>query len=81
MSDTADPMGPVCAALHMLGLTATEAYVAYFAVGGNQGEETVTAWLHGRRNPPDTEYDLLATAINDKLVERGLNPNIPYRMS
>lgn len=66
------------AARRLLGMDADALHLGYFAVGGNHSSRDVHDWLTGSRPIPPTEYYLLAQAVNDEAVGRGLDHPIPY---
>ncbi|MCB5283575.1 hypothetical protein BJQ89_03344 [Arthrobacter sp. ES1] len=51
------------------GLEVPEAWLAYFAYGGNQGLWVVDAYLNGLAPLPAHDCDLLAVVLNERLAE------------
>lgn len=60
------------------GMTVTELWLAYFALGGVASVTTMESYLGGKGALP-MDYDVLAQAINETFVERGGNHPVPYR--
>ncbi|MDQ1437964.1 MAG: hypothetical protein QOK43_1593 [Acidimicrobiaceae bacterium] len=67
------------AARSRLGLSVSQVWIAYFAIGGNARQRDVESWLSGATYAPDREHDLLAVALNEELAARGLDRMVPYR--
>ncbi len=66
------------AARQTLGWSMFRAWVGYFAVGGNGLPLDVERWLSGQTDLPASEHNLLAQAMNDEFVGRGLNHHVRY---
>ena len=68
------------AAYELLGLSLTELWIAYFAVGGNHDAEHLHAFLYGdataRIDP--AQRDHIIDALNDILLERGHEHPLTY---
>lgn len=72
------PVGPLESGRRRLGITLSELWVGYFAVGGNATVAEVDEWLAGESTPSPGDHDLVAQALNDRFLERGLNHPIAY---
>ena len=57
----------------------TELWSAYIALGGNQSREQVGRYVSGVDQPIDTEHNLLAQALNERLHDLGENWPVPYQ--
>ncbi len=55
----------------------TELWIAYFSLGGAARPRVVRSYLRGWHRG-SFDYDVLAHAINELSVERGLNHPAPY---
>jgi len=60
------------------GMSFSELWVAYFALGGVSPPQVVRSYLDGVGTPL-ADYDVLAQAINERYVDRGGNHPVPYR--
>ena len=74
---TAAPHEVLGAAMTQAGMSFDELWIGYFTLGGGAGPETVRSYLGGAEVPP-MDYDLLATAINERFVEQGDDHPVPY---
>ena len=79
MSEPAPQMAEIEAARHVLGWTIFHAWMGYFAVGGNAPLVEVERWLSTAAELPPREHNLLAQALNEGFVDRGLNHPVRYR--
>jgi len=61
-----------------LGISETDLRIAHWACGGNTCRRELSAFLAGEGSLSDREYDTLAAAMNDELIERNLAPSVPY---
>jgi hypothetical protein len=63
------------------GMSFEELWMAYFALGGVASARAIRSYLvHERPDPStDSEYDLLAQAINERFLEQGRDHPLPYR--
>ena len=59
------------------GMSVTELWLAYFALGGVASVGAMRSYLHGIGSVP-MEYDVLAQALNESFVDRGGNHPVPY---
>lgn len=66
------------AAQEHLGVGLYDVWFGYIAVGGDASLRQVQWWLMGAAEPDDHDHDLLAQALNDRYVERGLNHPVAY---
>ncbi len=59
------------------GISFTDLWVAYFALGGAARPEVVRAYLRGWHRG-SFDYDVLAHAINEHYLDHGLDHPVPY---
>jgi hypothetical protein len=59
-------------------LTLEQLWVRYFAIGGTADLTDVDAYLHGLGELSDVERDVLAHAVNERLVELFTQYRVPY---
>jgi hypothetical protein len=59
-------------------LTRSELFVRYFALGGMSTAFQLEAFLYGALRPSPHDYDVIAHALNERLVELGGNYRVPY---
>jgi hypothetical protein len=64
-------------AFESCGLSVSELWLRYFALGGDAGEIELDAYLNGAIALPAMQHDLLAQAINERLDEIA-PPRAPY---
>jgi hypothetical protein len=64
-------------AVESCGLSVSELWLRYFALGGDAGEIELDAYLNGAIAFPALQHDLLAHAINERLDEIA-PPRAPY---
>lgn len=69
------------AAAAALGVDARQVWLDYYALGGDAPQQTVDAWLAATARPAARDYDILATAMNEALADRGLERSIPDNRS
>lgn len=60
------------------GWAVDELWLRYYSLGGTATYDEVTAFLSGAVPTSDAQYDVLAQALNDEFVGRGLNHPVPY---
>jgi hypothetical protein len=60
------------------GLSYGELWLRYFELGGMCAGFEVEAFLHGLRAPSEYDHDIIALAINERLVELGGHHAVPY---
>jgi hypothetical protein len=75
MDETIDPLEQ---ARRTLGLSVTELWWRYFALGGNGTELEMEAVLFQALVPVTTDRDTLAVALNERFSELGADHPIPY---
>ncbi len=75
---TTPPHAVLEAARISAGISFTELWIAYFALGGSAQPEVVRSYLGGW-HAGSLDYDVLAHAINERYLEEGLNHPVPYR--
>jgi hypothetical protein len=61
-----------------LGLTVTELWFRYFAVGGMSTALELDAFLYGALVASPYDRDLLAVALNERFFELGRDHPMPY---
>ena len=61
-----------------VGLSISELWIRYFAVGGMSAPLEMEAVLFGALVASPTERDLLAVALNERFTELGGDHPIPY---
>lgn len=73
-----DRSGTLQHARNQAGLTVAELWLRYFCLGGMSTPLEVDAVLHGAVSPSDSDYDILAHAINERFLELGRDHPVPY---
>lgn len=61
------------------GLALSELWLRYFALGGTAPSLVLDGWCHGALVASPVEYNLVAQALNERFLELGLTPPLPYR--
>jgi hypothetical protein len=61
-----------------VGLTVTELWFRYFALGGMQTPIQIDAVLNGALVATDVDRDRLAVALNERFAELGGDHPVPY---
>jgi hypothetical protein len=56
-----------------------ELWLAYFALGGNAGQYEIEAYLAGLMPFSTHEHNVLAHAVNERLMNQPSSPRAPYR--
>ena len=75
MGDAIDPLEK---ARRDVGLSVSELWWRYFAIGGMRNELEVEAILYQALIPTESDRDLLAVALNERFSELGSDHPIPY---
>jgi hypothetical protein len=75
MNETIDPLEQ---ARRTLGLSVTELWWRYFALGGSGTELEMEAVLFQALVPANIDRDTLAVALNERFSELGSDQPIPY---
>ena len=75
MDDSIDPLEQ---ARRNLGMSVTELWWRYFALGGIGTELEIEAMLFQALRPTDSARDHLAVALNERFSELGQDHPIPY---
>ena len=75
MDDAIDPLEK---ARREVGLTVSELWWRYFAIGGMRNELEIEAILYQALVPTEFDRDLLAVALNERFSELGGDHPIPY---
>ena len=60
------------------GLSLRDLWLAYWAIGGTATPEVLMTYLDGTEEPEAADYDVVAQAINDQLIDRRLDHPVPY---
>ena len=60
------------------GLSVSELWWRYFALGGMRNELEVEAILYQALVPTESDRDLLAVALNERISELGGDHPVPY---
>lgn len=60
------------------GLTLEDLWFGCLSVGESPGPGGLAAALAGRRELTDHQHDVVAQALNDRLIEMGLDHLVPY---
>jgi hypothetical protein len=55
-----------------------ELRIAHWGCGGDAGADELSAFLAGEQPLTDSEYNTLAAAINDRLIEANSVASVPY---
>lgn len=61
-----------------LGISHSQLWLNYFALGGMSDEFELQAFLAGALRPSPHDHDLIAHALNELFSELGRNHPIPY---
>ena len=61
------------------GMATIDVWLAYFALGGMESLPMVTSILMGTVVPSNSDYDMLAQALNERFMDHGQNHPVPYR--
>ncbi len=61
-----------------LGLSVSDLWWLYFAVGGMSTELEIEAILYRALIPTATDHDMLAVALNERFSELGGDHPVPY---
>jgi hypothetical protein len=75
MTDTA---GVLENARREVGLSLSELWFRYFALGGMSTELELDAYLYDALAPTDHDWDLIAVALNERFSELGGDHPIAY---
>jgi len=63
---------------HEAGLSLGELWLRYFELGGMCAGFEIEAFLRGMQVPSAYDHDVIALAINERLVELGGRAAVPY---
>lgn len=61
------------------GLSVSELWIAYFALGGTETAGAVRAYLGSEIDVPLIDFDVMAQAINERFMDLGGDHPTPYR--
>jgi hypothetical protein len=64
--------------LRLSGLTAAELWLSYFTVGGDAEDLELEAYVLGVLRPGRYQHDLIAQALNEHFIDRGLDHCVGY---
>jgi hypothetical protein len=73
-----DPGAGLDEARQRLGLTVSDLWLRYFALGGMYTALEVDATLFGALHPNDHDHDMLAVALNECSAASGGARPVPY---
>ena len=65
-------------ALPLAGPTVGELWLRYFGLGGSAGQFEIEAYLFAAHALPTLERDLVAHAINERLMDLDMELRVPY---
>lgn len=72
-------MGPILEDARLrAGLTTSELWIGYCALGGMADPATLDSYLAGTAIPSRLEYDVIAQALNDVHLGAGADHPVPY---
>lgn len=60
------------------GLSHSELWLRYFALGGMSTALQLEAFLYGALQPTSHDHNVIAHALNERFVELGGNHPVPY---
>jgi hypothetical protein len=66
------------AAVRAADVPMMELWIDYFALGGNGAPGDLAAMVEGRAPIDSYTHDLIAVALNERLIDRGLGPFLAY---
>jgi hypothetical protein len=61
------------------GLTLTELWLSYLAVGGTATPARLAAYAHGMLRPDSHQHNMIAQAINEYFTDRGEDHPVSYQ--
>ncbi|MGD0083593.1 MAG: hypothetical protein ABSD78_10400 [Acidimicrobiales bacterium] len=61
-----------------VGLSHSQLWMRYFALGGMSTPLALEAFLLGALEPTSHDHDVIAHALNERCVELGGNHSVPY---
>ena len=61
------------------GLTLTELWLRYLALGGTASAARVAAYARGLQHPNSYQHNMIAQAINEHFIDRGENHPVSYQ--
>jgi hypothetical protein len=61
-----------------LGIDLADVFLAYFGLGGTATQMETEAYLRGAETFDRHQHDVLAQAINEHAMDRGMNHPAPY---
>ena len=77
-SNAEGTVDPLEHARRTLGLSVSDLWWRYFAVGGMSSELEIEAMLYQALVPSDAEHDMLAVALNERYFELGGDHPLRY---
>lgn len=60
------------------GLTVSELWLRYFALGGTASALSLDAWCHGALPATGDDHHLVVQALNERFMELGDPTSLPY---
>jgi hypothetical protein len=73
-----DSAGTLRRGLQLAHWTSTDLWVAALAIGGNFSQREVQQVISGHQTATPIEHDILATALNEHLSDRGHDQPVTY---
>lgn len=61
------------------GLTLTELWLRYLAIGGTASPARLAAYAHGLLRPDSYQHNMIAQAINEHFIDRGEDHPVSYQ--
>jgi hypothetical protein len=61
------------------GLTLTQLWLCYLAVGGTASQAQVAAYARGQLRPDSHQHNMIAQAINEHFTDRGEDHPVSYQ--
>jgi hypothetical protein len=61
------------------GLTLTQLWLRYLALGGSASPAQVAAYARGRLRPDSYQHNMIAHAINEHFTDRGEDHPVSYQ--
>ena len=61
-----------------LGLSVSQLWLSYFMLGGKADRIEFEAFFHRIMRPDPFEYNMLAQAVNEHFMDRGVDERVPY---
>ena len=72
------PEGPLELGRQHADLGVEALWLAYYGLGGSADIGLLRSWLSGEHEPSGGQHDVVAHALNERFVERGMNHPVAY---